>query len=135
MAVTAAITLSAATCHIGGGVVAFLTITNGNAEDVEVSEVTPLAFPTGVLTKAPILLGVPANAAGNTTVTAGSTLVLQWGVTPLVPVAKAYSQAQVDASLPGRTSDSFVYDIGAEWKTSDGTTGVATTTTLTVSSP
>ncbi len=126
MAITASIALSAAACKVGQSVTALLTVSNGNAEDVTVVECTPLAFPSGKLTPAPCELGLPPLAPGqNVTVPAGSSLILRWGVSPLAPVPRAF----------GADSASQVYDIGAELKTSDGSTPTVSTTPLTASTP
>lgn len=126
MAITGAITLSSATCKVGQSVMATLTITNGNAEAASVVEITPKAYPANVLTPAPISLGLPPLAPGQTvSVAASGTLALSWGVTPLAPVPRGF----------GADSASQVYDIGAEYKMSDGTVEVVSTTTLTASTP
>lgn len=133
MAITAAIALSSATCKVGQSVTALLTVTNGNAEAVQVVECTPLAFPSGRKTPAPIGLGLPPIAPGQTVnVPAGGTLVLRWGVTPLAPVPRAPAY---DSDGAVSNSASQVYDVGAELKTSDGTNPSVSTTTLTASTP
>lgn len=135
MAVTAAMTLSSATCKTGESVTATLTFTNGNAEAVEVVEIRPRANPTGTIVPAPVLLGQPTLPAGSATVAASGTLAVSWGVTPLAPQKRGYSAAMVTAGIPGLDTVEQVFDIGADWKVSDGTTALETTTTLTVSTP
>lgn len=135
MAVTAAMTLSSATCKTGQSVEAILTFTNGNAEDVEVVEVQPRANPANEKVRAPVLLGAPSFPAGSKTVPAGGTLAVTWGVTPLAPATRGYSAAMVTAAIPGLDTVEKVYDIGADWKVSDGTAALETVTTLTVSTP
>ena len=135
MAVTAAMTLSSATCKTGESVTATLTLTNSNAEAVEVVEIRPRANPTGTIVPAPVLLGQPTLPAGSATVAASGT-----GGVVGRDAARA-AEARVlgrdgDGGDPGprhggdRSSTSALTG-----KVSDGTTALETTTTLTVSTP
>lgn len=128
MAITAAMTVSSATCTAGQTVTATCTVTNSGASAVTVLGVMPIAPPHSATNgSTAVALGRPPLGPGMTTSVAGSngTLALSWGVIPHAP-----------ASGEGwEEPASQVYDLGAIVYTSDGSVTAATTTTLTVSSP
>ena len=127
MAISAVCTINTATATPGVARAVTCTITNSGGADVTVTSIVPVICPTGALNRhVSAVLGKPDSGPGsNVTVPAGSTLAKTWQVRAFEPTA--------GTSLAEPSS--FVYDCGANIRTSDGSQTVATVVVLTVSSP
>lgn len=129
MAITAAITLSSATCASEQRVTATCTITNSGTTAVNLVSVTPILTPTSQTVRSvAVATGIPPVGGAFPVSIAGSngTLAVSFDVTPHAPIT-SYNV--------GAEKSSLVYDVGAEVLTSDGSLVRATTTTLTVTYP
>lgn len=121
MAVTAAITLSSATCLTGQPVAVTCTLTNGGSSDATLVGIQPSKSPS----TGPIQLGgAPRGGSFPMSIAAsGGTLKVSWTAVPEAP-----------ASSNGLASPAtFAYSLGAYFQASDGSYGAATPSTLTVS--
>lgn len=127
MAITAAITLSSATCAAEQKVTATCTVSNSGGAAVNVTAINPLLTPTGATQRSvSAAIGVPPiGGAFTVSVAASGSTAFNFDVVPHAP-SSGYGNAE-PASL--------VYDVGAVVYTSDGSLTNATTTTLTVTYP
>lgn len=124
MATTAAITLSSATATPSKLVDVTCTVSNSGASAVTVRDIVAIVTPTTATTQAVAASpGTPVIQPGvNSSVAAGGSTAYHWKTTAFAPPA---------ASVGGLPA-SYVYDIGARVRMSDGSTVDASTATLTV---
>lgn len=127
MAVTAAMTLSAASCKAEQKVTATCTVSNSGAAALYVGYIQPSLTPHGgTVQSVSSAVGVPAvGGAFAVTVAASGSTAFSFDVVPHAP-ASGYGNAE-PASL--------VYDVGALIGMSDGSLVAASSTTLTVTPP
>lgn len=115
MAVTASVALSSSTTTTQKPIVITLTVTNGNAADVTVQSIEPVAVPTNSQSQHTVscAMGQPLLISGyNTTVSAGSSSTFSWSFNPFEPLTSA-------DILGGATTEDFT--VGCYVNTSDGT--------------
>jgi hypothetical protein len=129
MALTAAITLSSATCVAEQSVACTCTVSNSGAAAVTVLSITPTAPINGTTQETTsIAKGQPPTGPGMTvSVAASGSTAFTWPMVPHAPTTDGTSTPAEPASL--------VYSIGATVYTSDGAVTVATPATVTVTNP
>lgn len=145
MAITAAMTVSSATCNTQQKVACTCTVTNSGASAVNVTSLVPTYVISGT-TQVPggANLGQPNIGPGMTVAVAASgTLALNFDFVPMAPQVGTYSTNPFPSSGVGGVAitplppealpQSLVYAVGALVTTSDGSSASASTTTITVS--
>jgi len=129
MAITAAITLSSATCKAEQSVAVTCTVSNSGGAAVSVLNIVPTAPINGTTAEVTtIAKGYPPLGPSQTvSVAASGSTGFTFPVVPHAPTGNG-------SSTPAEPS-SLVYSIGATVYTSDGAITVATPATLTVTNP
>lgn len=129
MAITAAITLSSATCVAEQSVAVTCTVSNSGGASVNVLNIVPTAPVNGTTPETTsIAKGYPPLGPGMTvSVAASGSTGFTFPVVPHAPTGDGTSTPAEPASI--------VYSIGATVYTSDGAVTVATPATLTVTNP
>ena len=129
MAITATITLSAATAKSGQRRVATCTVSNSGGAAVNVTGITPTMPINGRTDEVTSVAQThPCLGGGVTTsVAAGGSTKFSWDVVAHEPTTNLFTV--------GAEASSLVYSVGATIYTSDGSVTVATPATLTVTNP